>query len=116
MSTADEQKARQWGMLCHLGALSLFIGLPFGNFLVPLLIWILKKDDHPFIDAQGKESLNFQISLFIYALAAGILVLLGIGILLLVGIGIAGIIFPVIAAVKTSEGAEYRYPFTIRFL
>ncbi|MBN2415611.1 DUF4870 domain-containing protein [bacterium] len=115
MSGMNDSQARQWGMLCHLSALSLFIGFPFGNFLGPFIIWILKKDDHPFIDEQGKESLNYQISLFIYACAAGIL-FFAAGWFLLILIGIAAIVFPVIATVRASDGRHYRYPLTIRLI
>jgi len=116
MATITDKQARQWGMLSHLAALGLFIGIPFGNVIGPLLIWLLKKDDHPFIADQARESLNFQISLFIYGICAGILVLLAIGFLFLIAIGVMAIVFPVIAAYKASAGLKYRYPLTIRFL
>ncbi|RMU25932.1 TonB system transport protein ExbD [Pseudomonas savastanoi] len=69
------QSARQWAMFCHLSA---FAGLmfPFGNLLGPLIIWQLKKDSDPFIDAQGKEALNFQITVAIAATVSMLLVLL----------------------------------------
>jgi len=70
-------------MLCHLTALLGIIGIPFGNIVGPLIIWLLKKNVYPFVNEQGKESLNFQISMTIYALAAALLILIKIGFFLL---------------------------------
>ncbi len=111
-----EKQARLWGMLCHLTALSLLLGIPFGNILGPLVIWLIKKEDYSFVDQQGKESLNFQISLTIYTIAAGILCIVLIGIPLLIGLFIAFFVLVVIASIKTSNGEPYRYPMTIRFI
>lgn len=114
MTTADRQ-ARMWAMLCHLSAFSGWI-IPFGHILGPLIIWLIKRDDHPFINEQGKESLNFQISLSIYLIVSAILVLVLIGFVLFFIVGIVGFIFVIVAAVKSNEGVPYRYPLTIRFL
>ena len=70
---AEEKNVTTWAMLCHLSALSTYIGVPFGHIILPLIIWLIKKDASPFIDEQGKESLNFQISMTIYGIIAGIL-------------------------------------------
>jgi hypothetical protein len=67
----EEQKNRNWAMGCHLAALALYIGIPFGNIFGPLIIWLIKKDEIPLVDEQGKESLNFQISLILYGVAIG---------------------------------------------
>lgn len=75
----DDKQARIWGMLCHLTALLGIIGIPFGNIVGPLIIWLLKKNVYPFVNEQGKESLNFQISMTIYALAAALLIFIKIG-------------------------------------
>ncbi|MHC4819193.1 MAG: DUF4870 domain-containing protein, partial [Planctomycetota bacterium] len=93
-----------------------FIGIPFGNILGPLVIWLIKKDEMPFVDDQGKEVLNFQISLTIYAIISGILCLIFIGFLLLPAVLIFGIVMTIIGTIKASSGERYRYPFTIRFL
>jgi uncharacterized Tic20 family protein len=110
-----EKEARTWGMLCHLSALAGFL-IPFGNIIAPLVIWLIKKDEHPFVDEQGKESLNFQISVAIYAFISGILVLVLVGILLLIIIAIASLILVIIATVKANDGISFRYPLTIRFI
>ncbi len=60
MATMNEKDARTWAMLCHIGAFAGYI-IPFGHIIAPLVIWLIKKDESPFVDDQGKESLNFQI-------------------------------------------------------
>ncbi|MCI3943040.1 hypothetical protein K0038_00028 [Pseudomonas syringae] len=109
------QSARQWAMLCHLSA---FAGLmfPFGNLLGPLIIWQLKKDADPFIDAQGKEALNFQITVAIAATISMLLILLVIGFALLPLVGIGAAVLAIIAGVKANDGVDYRYPFTWRLI
>jgi hypothetical protein len=106
--------ARMWAMWCHLGALSGFIGIPFGNVLVPAVIWLTKRNDHPFIDENGKESLNFHVSLIFYFVIAVVLCLVFVGFVLLPVLYIGGIIFTITAAIRASDGAPYRYPMTIR--
>ncbi|MBN1591912.1 MAG: DUF4870 domain-containing protein [Candidatus Coatesbacteria bacterium] len=111
---SDEQ-ARGWAMLCHLGA---FAGVvfPFGNIILPLVFWIIRKDESAFVDDQGKESLNFQISLSIYFIIAGLLGLILIGFFMLPIIGVFGVICVIIAAMKANKGEKYRYPLCIRFI
>lgn len=111
-----EREERMWATFCHLSALALYIFPFFGNIIGPLVIWLIKKDQYSLVDDQGKESLNFQISLTIYAFIAGILVLAMIGIPLLVAIGIFQIVMIILAAIQANEGKAYRYPLTIRFI
>ena len=103
------------GMLCHLLAFSGFI-IPFGMIIGPLVIWLIKKDRSQFVNEQGKEALNFQISIIIYSIVATILSLIVIGIFLLIAILVVWIIFVILASVKAHEGKSYRYPLTIRFI
>ncbi len=103
-------------MLCHLSALSLYIGIPFGNILGPLIIWLIKKDEMPYVDEQGKESLNFQLSLMIYALIASLLIFVFIGVVILAILGIMQVVLVIVAAIKVNNNEVYRYPLTIRFL
>jgi len=113
-STSSE--VRTWSVLCHASALlGLFFHF-FGHLLGPLLVWLIKRDASPEIDANGKESLNFQISMLIYDVVAGILCFVLIGIPILIALWILNTVFVIIASVKTSNGETYRYPFTIRFL
>lgn len=118
--TSDES-ARQWALFAHLSALiALLIGLPFVG---PLVIYLAKKDDHPFIADQAREALNFNLSVFIYlvvgTIAAVILTIVLIGLLIfpvLIAIAIAWLVLVIVAAVKASGGEAYRYPLTIRMV
>lgn len=115
-STTVSSEVRNWSVLCHASALlGLFFHF-FGHLLGPLIVWLIKRDTSPEIDANGKESLNFQLSMLIYDVIAGILCIVLIGIPLLIALWIMNTVFVIIASVKTSEGKFYRYPLTIRFL
>jgi uncharacterized Tic20 family protein len=139
---------RQWGMWCHLSALAgvlvmFLIPIPFLGILIPFIVWQNGRRKHPFIDEQGKESLNFQISMAIYAvviLILGVFLLfqlcgmtsnygssssnaanvLGVVLVGMVGFVILMAIFQIIAvivaSVKANKGQSFRYPFTLRFL
>lgn len=106
---------RTWGMLAHLSALAGFV-IPFGNIIGPLIVWLIKKDEMPFVDDQGKESLNFQITVIIAVFICIVLMFLLIGFLLLPIVGIAALIFIILAAVRTNQGEAYRYPFALRLI
>lgn len=110
--------ARMWAMICHLGGLGGLIPVVpiIGSVIAPLIIWQLKKDEDPFIDEQGKEAANFQISILIYALVAALLCFACVGFVLLPAVYIFDLIFLLIAAVKANDGHHYRYPLTIRFI
>ena len=106
---------RTWAMLCHFSA---FAGLifPFGNFLAPLIIWLIKKEELPFVEDQGKEVLNFQISMTIYLLISGILCIILIGIPIIIGLIIFCFIITIIAAISANDGKAYRYPINLRLI
>ena len=106
---------RTWGMLCHISTFTGMI-IPFGNILSPLIIWLIKKDESPFITDQGKEVLNFQISMTIYILLSLFLIILLIGIPILIGLIIFNFIVTIIGAINANDGKYYRYPITIRFI
>ncbi len=110
-----DKDARTFGMLCHLLA---FAGLviPFGNIIGPLVIWLIKREEYPFVDEQGKEALNFQISVFLYAIVCGLLSLILIGIPLLIALGIFWLVVVIIASVKANAGESYRYPLNLRLI
>jgi uncharacterized Tic20 family protein len=110
------RETRKWAMLCHLIALVGLLGNGVGFLLGPLVVWLLKKEDDPFIDEQGKEAVNFQITMFIAALICAPFVLVLIGILFLILIGLLMTILPIIGAIKANEGEHYRYPISFRFL
>ena len=102
--------------LIHLSALLGLIGNGIGFILAPLVIWLLKRDDDPYIDEQGKEAVNFQITMTLAAIVAGLLIIVVIGIVLLPIVILAMIVFPIIAAMRAREGEPYRYPFSFRFI
>ena len=104
--TQDEKNV---ALLCHV--LTLLVG-----FVAPLVIYLLKKDESDFVKYHAIESLNFQISLFIYIMASVVLMLVIISVFLAIVIGVAALILVIIATVKASEGKTYRYPLTIRLI
>ena len=104
------------GMLCHLLALSGFVGVPFGNIVGPLIIWLTQKDKSSFADFHGKESLNFQITILIAGLISGVLCLILVGFLLLFALWVYGIVMTIVATMKANEGIRFQYPFTLRLI
>lgn len=108
-------EARNWAMVCHLAAYAGCI-VPTLNLAAPLIIWLLKREEDPFIDDQGREAVNFQITIFLMAIAAGILCLVIIGLLLVPVVFLFAVIMPIFAAVKAKDGVRYRYPLTLRLL
>ncbi|MFT6431699.1 MAG: putative Tic20 family protein [Halopseudomonas sp.] len=108
-------EARKWALIAHLSG---FVGclIPFGSLIGPLLVWQLKKDDDVFIDDQGKEALNFQISVALAGLVSALLMIVLIGFLLIWVVIIGAVILMIIAAIKSNEGQTYRYPFCWRVI
>ncbi|MBN2313288.1 MAG: DUF4870 domain-containing protein [Sedimentisphaerales bacterium] len=100
---------KNMAMLCHILAI-------FTGFLGPLIIWLIKKDDSPFVDRHGKEALNFQLTILIAWVASGLLSFVCIGFILMPVVAVVDLVFCILAAVKTSRGEEYRYPVCIRFV
>jgi uncharacterized Tic20 family protein len=86
------------------------------SFVPALIVWVLKKDDSEYLAFQAKEALNFQITILIAQLVAGVLVWILIGFLLLPIIWLLNIVLCIIAAISTSKGETYRYPFTLRLI
>ena len=115
VSAEVDKDARLWGMLCHLAGLAGF-AFPFGNVILPLIFWQLKKNEYAFVDAQGKEAVNFQISMTIYGLVTIPLFFLCIGPFLLAAVAIVDLVLLLIAAIKANNGESYRYPLAIRFV
>ena len=118
-TTSDNSLA----VVMHLLGFSWFVFPFYGNILGPLVLWLIKRGDSSYLDRVGKEVLNFQISFSIYisaAIAVGtVLLIFLIGILfylLAAAIWVAWVILMIVGAVKTSNGEEYKYPFTIRLL
>lgn len=111
-----EKDERMWGMITHLSGLAGWFGNGIGWILLPLIIWLIKRDESPFVDEQGKEAINFQISFAIYAMICGILIYVLIGIPMIILLSLAQLVLVIIASIKAKDGVSYRYPATIRFL
>ena len=113
--TGPSAEAKQWAMLTHVAAFAAFF-IPFGNIIGPLLVWQFKKDLGSFVEQNGKEAVNFQITVAIAAVVCMMLIFAVIGALLLPVLGLTWLIFTIIAGVKANDGIAYRYPLTIRFI
>lgn len=109
------REERQWAMLSHLSAMLMYATV-IGGFIAPLVIWLLKRDEMPFVADQGRETLNFQITILLALIAAGILMFVLIGIPIFWGLLVFHFIVTIIAAVKSSEGVAYRYPYCWRVI
>ncbi len=111
-----DRDSRMWAMFSHLAAFaSVFIPI-IGGVVGPLVVWLIKKEEMPFVDDQGKESINFQITMAIGFFISFLLTFVVIGIPLLLLLGLADLILIIIAAIKANDGVQYRYPFAIRFI
>ena len=107
---------RQWALLAHLAGL---IATAMGglSFLGPLIVWLIKKDQSPFVADQAKEALNFQITVtIIFVVCAGIALATCVGAILLPIVVIGALVFAIIAAMEANKGVYYRYPYTIRLI
>lgn len=127
-ATADE---RQWALFAHLGGL-LAAGASGSSigFLVPLVIWQMKKDQSAFVDDQAKEALNFQLSILLAGVAlgaiglliavltmgVGLIVVVPLGIVAAIALGLYAVVMPIVAAIQANAGEAYRYPLTLRLI
>jgi uncharacterized Tic20 family protein len=130
-----DKDARTWATICHLSALIMLVGVPLGNILGPLVVWLAKRQENEFVDDQGKEALNFQITFTLCEIVLFILVfLLGFGaplrhqpfamfpviflpaMLIMMALFILNIGLVIKAAIRSNEGISYRYPFTLRIV
>jgi uncharacterized Tic20 family protein len=114
--SGSSSSVRTWCILAHATALVGFLVPVAGHLVGPLIVWLAKRQDSPEIDAHGKESINFQISMLIWNAIALILCLVLIGIPILILLHILNIIFVIVASIQASEGKLYRYPLAIRLI
>ena len=116
ISSVTASSVRTWNILCHASALlGVFVHFP-GHLLGPLIVWLAKREDSPEIDAHGKESLNFQISMLIYNVIAAVFCLVLIGFFFLAVLWVLNAVLVIVASIQASDGKFYRYPITIRFI
>lgn len=112
---STDENQRNLAVGCHLLG---FLGLvmPLGNVLGPLVLWLLKREGNPFLDDQGREAVNFQITMLLAALVSAALMAVVIGFVLIVVLAIYWFVMTIVAAVHASRGEAYRYPWTLRLL
>jgi len=114
-----DSQAKTWGMACHLASLAgYFIG--FGQIIGPLIVWLIYKDRFAFVDDQGKESLNFQLTTYIAVACASVFICLIVTmplVIFLYGvIALLHLVFTIVASVQAASGKRYRYPLTLRLI
>lgn len=114
---APSKEERNWGLLCHLSSLSGY-AVGIGFIVGPLVVWLIKKDDLPFVDDQGKEAVNFNLSLLIYAVIGIViaLVTLGIGLIIAIPLWIGIVIVHLVFTIIANNGVAYRYPLSFRLV
>ncbi len=107
-------------MICHLSALLGFVIMPSANIWAPLVLWLMKRNDSSYIDEQGRESVNFHLSLWLYALLTGALwftiILIPLACVMWAVFYVMGIAYTIVASIAASNGRPYTYPWTIRFI
>ena len=113
--TPHEQQVRQWGMILHFSQFAGYV-IPLAGLLVPIIIWQIKKNDMPVIDAHGKNIVNWIISALIYAVICFIFSFVLIGLPFFIVLGVLCVAFPVVAGIKANNGEVWKYPLAIRFL
>jgi len=106
---------RNWAVATHLSGLAGYV-LPFANVIAPLIVWLTKRDESPFLGLHAQAALNFQISMMIYYAIAGLLVYVLIGYLLLPALAILNVVAVVLAALRASRGEFRRYPLSLRLI
>ena len=109
------QDEKTLALVSHLGVLAGFI-IPFGNIILPLILWQTQKDKSEYVSYHSKESLNFQITMMIGYIVSAILIFVFIGIFLMFALAIVSLVFTIIAAIKANEGIAYEYPFNLRLI
>ena len=114
--SAASHEERTWAMFCHLAGLCGYV-VPLGNALGPLVLWLIKREEFPLVNDQGKEALNFQLTMLIAGLICIPLVFAcGIGIVLGGIVAVFDLVFIILATIKANAGVAYRYPVCIRFI
>lgn len=115
----DNPDARTWAVFCHLSPLlGVLLSVGLLNFVGPLVIWLVKKDQYPYVDDQGKEALNFQLTLLILSLVCVAITLVSCGAafpIVFVPL-ILQIVFSIISSMAANKGEYYRYPYNIRIV
>jgi uncharacterized protein len=114
-ATDPESQIKLWGMLLHLSLLAGFV-VPFGGFIAPIVIWMIKKDELPGLEEHWTIVINWLISYVIYMVVCILLCFIFVGVFLLPILGIIGIVFPIIGGMKANNGEAWKYPMSISFI
>jgi len=109
------ESERNWAMFCHLSAFAGFF-FPFGGIIGPLVCWLSRKDESVWVYINGRNSLNFQLSILLYIVLALPLCLIIIGIPIVAILGTLKVICIIIASVKAARGEPFKYPLVIPFI
>jgi uncharacterized protein len=112
LQTQDE---KQMGMFLHLSQLINII-IPFGGVIAPIVLWQMKKEEMPALDAHGKMVVNWFISCLIYGAVSFVLSFVLIGLLGFLALAIMGVVYPIVGGIKANNGELWDYPLTIKFL
>ncbi len=116
-AVGPSKEERTFAMICHLLPLSgLLVPIPILNVVAPLVLWLIKKDSMPFLNDQGKEVLNFQITISMIMIACMLTFWLILPVFIAIGVCIGALVLMIIAAIRANEGKPYRYPFTLRLI
>lgn len=115
---ASAPPSRTWEVACHVSAFAGYLTGGIGWVVGPLVVWLLKRAELPSVEAHGKESLNFHISIFLYGVALALLGFVSCGVtwFLIIGLAVFQIVCTILAAMKASNGEFYRYPLTLRLV
>ncbi len=99
----------------HLGFLASGI-FPMGNIILPLVIWLIKKEESDYINEHGKQALNFQLSITIMAIGAAFLTLIGIGVVMLLVLAVVDVVYSIKAAIRANRGEYFEYPLNFKII
>ena len=102
--------SRAWAVAAHVAPL---LGI---YVLGALFVWLIKRDEDPFVGFHSREALNFQLSMLIYGLISALLIIVFIGIVLVLAVGIFSFVLAIVAGIKAANGELYRYPLTMRMV
>ena len=115
MENTISDAEKQYAMFIHISQFAGVI-IPGLGWILPLILWLTKKDTSSYIDANGKIVMNWIISCFLYAIGASILIFVLIGIPLLIALGVCSLVFTIIGAIRANEGILWAYPLSIKFI
>ena len=115
-ATSPTAVERNWAVAAHVSGLIAACFFGIGAVLAPLIIWLVKRDEMPFVADQAREALNFQVTMLLIGFVCWLLVFVLIGIPMLFVLGVFDLVCCILAAIKASEGVAYRYPFALRLI